>query len=67
MRKLIVCNLITLDGYYEGKDRSLEAIFDYFHEDYAGDQNLDLYSAERLRAADTLVLAGRTSFMGNMN
>jgi len=67
MRKLIVCNLISLDGYYEGKDRNLEALFDYFHEDYRGDQNLDYYHTERLRAADTLVLSGRTSFLGNKN
>jgi dihydrofolate reductase len=65
MRKLIVSNIQSLDGYYEGKDRSLAALFDYFHDDYAGDQNLDLYMAERLRAADTLLLSGRTSFLGN--
>src|SRR5690349_24415009 len=65
MRKLIVSNLISLDGYYEGKDRSLDALFDYFHEDHAGDQNFDYYNTERLRAADTLLLSGRTSFLGN--
>ncbi len=31
MRKIIVSNLVTLDGYYEGKGRSLEALFEYFH------------------------------------
>ena len=65
MRKLIVCNLVSLDGYYEGKERSLDALFDYFHEDYSGDQNFDYYTTERLRAADTLLLSGRTSFLGN--
>jgi dihydrofolate reductase len=65
MRKLIVSNLTSLDGYYEGKDRNLNALFDYFHEDYAGDENFDHYNAERLRAADTLLLSGRTSFLGN--
>jgi dihydrofolate reductase len=65
MRKLIVSNLQSLDGYYEGKDRNLGALFDYFHEDYAGDENFDHYNAERMRAADTLVFSGRTSFMGN--
>jgi dihydrofolate reductase len=65
MRKLIVSNLVSLDGYYEGKDRNLNALFDYFHEDYAGDQHFDYYNTERLRAADTLVLSGRTSFLGN--
>ena len=67
MRKLIVCNMVSLDGYYEGKDRNLNALFDYFHEDYAGDENFDYYNTERLRAADTLVLSGRTSFLGNKN
>src|SRR6476646_3598288 len=65
MRKLIVSNLVTLDGYYEGKDKNLNALFDYFHPDYAGDEHFDYYNAERLRAADTLLLSGRISFLGN--
>jgi len=65
MRKLIVSCLVTLDGYYEGKDRNLNVLFDYFHEDYQGDQNFDLYNAERLRAADILLLGGRNAFWGN--
>jgi dihydrofolate reductase len=67
MRKLIVSNLVSLDGYYEGKDRNLNALFDYFHEDYAGDQNFDAYMLERLRAADTLLWGGRSNFLGNMS
>ena len=67
MRKLIVCNLTSLDGYYEGKDRDLNALFDYFHDDYHGDETLDYYNTERLRAADTLILSGQTSFLGNKN
>ena len=65
MRKLIVSNFSTLDGYYDGKDKNLSAIFKYQHEDYAGDDNFDFYNAERLRAADTLLLCGRASFLGN--
>jgi dihydrofolate reductase len=65
MRKLIVSNLVSLDGYYEGKDRNLNALFDYFHEDYSGDQNFDFYNTERMRAADTLLLGGRSGFLGN--
>ena len=64
MRKLIVTNLVSLDGYYEGKDRSLAALFDYQHSDYAGDDSFDFYNAERLRAAGTWVLSGRDSFLG---
>jgi DinB family len=67
MRKLIVHNFVTVDGFYEGKDetRTLAGLFDYFHDDYNGDQNFDLYSLERLLTADTLLLSGRTSYMGN--
>lgn len=65
MRKLIVSNLVTLDGYYEGKERNLDAIFTYFHKDYSKDEHFDHYNTERLRAADTLILSGRTSFLGN--
>jgi dihydrofolate reductase len=66
MRKLIVGNLVTLDGYYEGKDRKLDAIFDHLHPDYAGDQHFDDYMAERMRAADTLLYNGHRNFMDNM-
>ena len=64
MRKLIVSNFVTLDGYYEGKDKRIDGLFDYYHEDYSGDQNFDFYNAERLRAADFLLLS-RSSFLGN--
>jgi dihydrofolate reductase len=65
MRKLIVSNFVTLDGFYDGKDKRIKAIFDYYHEDYHGDDNFDFYNTERMRAADTLLLCGRTSFLGN--
>ena len=64
MRKLIVSNLTTLDGYYEGRDRNLNALFDYFHPDYRGDQAFDAYNLERWRAADTFLLSGRSAFLG---
>src|SRR5690606_42122306 len=63
MRKLIVSNFVTLDGYYDGKDKNLSDIFEYFHEDYHGDDTFDFYNTERMRAADTLLLSGRTSFL----
>lgn len=65
MRKLIVSNFITVDGYYEAKDKTIDGFFEHYHAEYAGDQNFDYYSAERLLTADTLVLSGRTSFLGN--
>ena len=57
MRKLIVSNFVTLDGYYERKDKTFDGFFDYQHEDYHGDDNFDYYNTERLRAADTLILS----------
>lgn len=65
MRKLIVSNFVTLDGCYEGMNKSMESLFDYYHEDYYGDENFDHYNTERMRSADTLLLSGRTSFLGN--
>ncbi len=64
MRKLIVSNFVTLDGFYEGKNKSIEPLFDYYHMDYRGDQSFDFYNAERLRAADFLLLS-RNAFLGN--
>jgi dihydrofolate reductase len=55
MRKLIVCNIISLDGFYSGRDGDVMVMpFDAGFSDY---------NAERLRAADTLLL-GRTSYEG---
>ena len=65
MRKLIVSNFATLDGYYESKNKTFDKFFDYYHPDYTGDDAFDHYNTERLLAADTLILSGRTSFLGN--
>lgn len=55
MRKLIVCNIVSLDGYYEGPGKDVMAL--------PMDPSFDAYNAERLRAASTLLL-GRTSYEG---
>jgi dihydrofolate reductase len=62
MRKLIVINIMSLDGYYEGPGKNVMALFDY-RWDYPTDESFDAYNAERLRAADTLLL-GRASYEG---
>src|SRR5262245_36199355 len=64
MRKLIVSNFLTLDGLYEGKDKSINSLYDYYHEDYHGDDTFDFYNADLLRASDFLLLS-RNSFLGN--
>ncbi len=65
MRKLIVSNFQTLDGYYEAADKTFVRFFDYFHEDYGGNEAFDEYNTELLRGAGTLLLSGRTSFVAN--
>ena len=55
MRKLIVSNIMSLDGYYTGPDNNVMVL--------PMDQAFDAYNAERLRAADTLLL-GRTTYDG---
>jgi dihydrofolate reductase len=62
MRKLIVSNAMSLDGYYEGPGKNVMVLFDY-RWDYPTDESFDVYNAERLRAADTLLL-GRVSYDG---
>ena len=65
MRKLIVSNFQTLDGYYEAADKTFGRFFDYFHEDYGENGAFDEYNTELLRGAGTLLLSGRTSFLAN--
>jgi len=61
-RQLIVCNAVSLDGFYEGPGKDVMSLFDY-RRAYPTDESFDAYNAERLRAADTLLL-GRTSYDG---
>jgi dihydrofolate reductase len=62
MRKLIVSNAMSLDGYYEGPGKNVMTLFDYRWY-YPTDESFDAYNAERLREADTLLL-GRVSYDG---
>jgi dihydrofolate reductase len=52
MRKLIVTNIMSLDGYYEGPGGDVMAL--------PMDHRFDDHNAERLGAAGTLVLGRRT-------
>ncbi len=55
MRKLIVSNIMSLDGYYEGPGKNVMVL--------PMDEAFDAYNAERLRAAETLLL-GRNTYNG---
>jgi len=54
---------MSLDGYYEGPGNNVMDLFQYRQEAYPMDESFDAYNAERLRAADTLLL-GRRSYDG---
>jgi hypothetical protein len=58
MRKLIVSNFMTLDGYYESADKTFDGFFDYWHEDYGANKAFDEYNTELLRSSGTLSSAG---------
>ncbi len=64
MRKVVVSNFTTLDGLYEGKDKNIGSLYDYYHTDYYGDNSYDYYNVERLKAADYLLYT-RLAFLGN--
>jgi dihydrofolate reductase len=57
VRKLIVCNNMSLDGYYEGPDKNVMAL--------PMEEAFDAYYLELMNAADIL-LAGTTSYEGFM-
>lgn len=65
MRKLLVSNFQTLDGFYESEDKTFGRFFDYFLPEYGRNEAFDVYNRDLLRGADTLILSGRTSFLGN--
>lgn len=55
MRKLVVSNIMSLDGYYDGPGGDVMVM--------PMDEAFNAYNAERLRAADTL-LVGARSYLG---
>ncbi|BDV31054.1 dihydrofolate reductase family protein [Microbacterium terricola] len=67
MRELIVCNFVTVDGRYEDDDHGIVSFFEHQHPDYADADSFDHYTAELLRGADTLLLSGRRSALGNLD
>lgn len=52
MRKLIVVNIISLDGYYEGPGRNVMVM--------PMDGAFDTYNLERMQGADTVLLGGHS-------
>ena len=63
MRKIIVVNIMSLDGYYEGPAKNDMDLFSFRASEYPEDNSFDLYNLERLRSAETLLL-GHKSYIG---
>jgi dihydrofolate reductase len=55
LRKLIVTNIVSLDGYYEGPGHNVMVL--------PMDHRFDEYNLERIRVAETLVLGGTSYLM----
>jgi len=55
MRSVIVCNIMSVDGYYEGPGRNMMVL--------NMDSAFDAYNLERIKAAGTVLLGAR-SFVG---
>lgn len=66
MRTLTVCNFVTVDGRYEDDDHDIGSFFEHWHPDYRGADTFDHYTTGLMRETDTLLLAGRRSFLGNL-
>ena len=49
----------------ESKDKTFSQFFEHFLPEYGNNEAFDVYNRDLLSAADTLILSGRTSFMGN--
>jgi dihydrofolate reductase len=64
MRKLIVCNFMTMDGLFDGPDHDMAPLFTYLDPAYATDDSFDHYNADLLRRAGHLLLS-RNAFLGN--
>ena len=64
MRKLMVNNFVTLDGYFDAPDKNIGAFFKHYHPDYHGSNHFDYYNADLLRGADYLIYS-RNAFLGN--
>jgi dihydrofolate reductase len=64
MRKLLVNNFLTLDGFFDTPEKNIGGFFKHYHPDYHGTDHYDHYGVELYRNADFLVYS-RSAFLGN--
>jgi hypothetical protein len=49
MRHIVVCNITSLDGYYEGAENNVMPLFDYRRAAYPKDESFDAYNSTATR------------------
>lgn len=66
MGRVIVCNIMSADGYYEGKGGAMEALFTNLDPGYRGANTFDHHVASLLRGGNpTLVFGSGDYFLSN--
>jgi len=66
MGKLIVNNFMTIDGFYDSEDGSLDEVFSHRWSGYTSIDEFDGYNLSLLERCGTLVL-GRRTYIGNQS
>lgn len=66
MSKIIVHNLMSLDGYYAGPHEDVDTIWKFWHPDYANDMSFHFFNIDLLRSSSVLLL-GRKTFLDKFN
>lgn len=67
MPTLTVCNFVTVDGRYEDDEHDIISFFEHQHPDYHGADTFDHYTTSLLAEADTVLLSGSRSSLGNLS
>ena len=66
MSKIIVHNLMSLDGYYAGPHEDVDSIWKFWHPDYANDMSFHFFNIDLLRSSSVLLL-GKKTFLDKFN
>ena len=66
MGKVIVHNLMSLDGYYEGPANQVDAIWKFWHADYNHDMSFHHFNIELLRSSFVLII-GKDTYLDKFN
>lgn len=66
MGKIVVHNLMSLDGYYAGPNEQVDAIWEFNHPDYKYDRSFHYANIDLLRSSSALLI-GKKTFLDKFN